>query len=88
MNNANNSEQPVPDLPPGLSKPALRALTAAGYLQLEQFTKLTEPEVLKLHGMGPKAMELIRRTLAERGQSFAEQAKTKTFHDERKADAK
>ncbi|WP_282940241.1 DNA-binding protein [Paenibacillus sp. RC67] len=63
---------PVSDLPAGISKPALRALTGAGYLRLEQFTKLKESEVLQLHGMGPKAMDLIRRALAEKGQSFAD----------------
>jgi DNA-directed RNA polymerase alpha subunit len=64
------NNEPASDLPSGLSKPALRALAAAGYLKLDQFTKLSEAEVLKLHGMGPKAMDSIRRALADRGQSF------------------
>ena len=42
------------DLPPGLAKPAQRALTRAGYSRLEQFTKLSEEKVLQLHGMGPR----------------------------------
>jgi len=62
------------DLPAGLSKPAIRALTSAGYLQMEQFTKLTEAEVLKLHGMGQKGIETIRQALAEKGLSFKEKA--------------
>lgn len=57
---------------PNVGKPAARAFTAAGYLQLEQFTKLTEAEVLKLHGVGPKAIRIIREALAAKGQSFAE----------------
>lgn len=60
------------DLPAKLSKPAQRALTAAGYSRLEQFTTLSEAEVLKLHGMGPKAMDQIRQALAAKGLSFAE----------------
>ena len=60
------------DLPSGLAKPAKRALTRAGYSRLEQFTKLSEEEVLQLHGMGPKALEQIRRALAARGLSFAD----------------
>jgi DNA-directed RNA polymerase alpha subunit len=60
------------DLPPELAKPAQRALTRAGYSRLEQFTKLSEEEVLQLHGMGPKALEQIRRALAARGLSFAD----------------
>ncbi|ANY70535.1 DNA-binding protein [Paenibacillus sp. BIHB 4019] len=59
---------------PNIGKPATRALTAAGYVQLEQFTNLTEAELLKLHGVGPKAIRIIREALAANGQSFAEQA--------------
>jgi hypothetical protein len=58
------------DLPAGLAKPAKRALEGAGYIRLEQFTKLSEAEVLQLHGMGPKAMKLIREALAEKGLGF------------------
>jgi DNA-directed RNA polymerase alpha subunit len=60
------------DLPPGLAKPARRALTRAGYSRLDQFTKLSEEEVLQLHGMGPKALDQIRRALAAKGLSFAD----------------
>jgi hypothetical protein len=59
------------DLPAGLAKPALRALTTAGYTRLDQFTTIKEAELLKLHGMGPKAIGLIRGALNARGQSFA-----------------
>ncbi|SFJ55376.1 DNA-binding protein [Thermoflavimicrobium dichotomicum] len=59
------------DLPTDLAKPARRALERAGYLRLEQFTKLSEAEVLQLHGIGPKAMDQIRRALAAKGLSFA-----------------
>jgi DNA-directed RNA polymerase alpha subunit len=60
------------DLPAGLSKPACRVLTNAGYLRLEQLAKLTEAELLQLHGVGPKALDLIRRALAEMGYTFAD----------------
>lgn len=60
------------DLPAGLGKPATRALIAAGYTRVEQFTKIQEADLLKLHGVGPKAIVLIRSVLNARGQSFAE----------------
>jgi hypothetical protein len=44
------------DLPPALSGPAQRALTNAGYRQLEQLARLNEAEVERLHGVGPKAL--------------------------------
>lgn len=58
------------DLPTELAKPARRALEGAGYVKLEQFIELREVEVLKLHGMGPKALEQIRLALNDRGLSF------------------
>ena len=67
-NNINGLES---DLPAGLAKPAQRALARAGYVRLEQFTKITEAEILKLHGMGHKAVDQLRRALAARGLSFA-----------------
>ncbi|CAH8770580.1 hypothetical protein [Paenibacillus dendritiformis] len=60
------------DLPDKLAKPARRALIAAGYVRLEQLAKLRESELLKLHGMGPKGIDQLRRALADRGLSFAD----------------
>ena len=59
------------DLPAGLAAPARRALAAAGYIRIEQFTNLTEDEVGHLHGMGPRALEQIRVALAAKGLSFS-----------------
>jgi hypothetical protein len=59
------------ELPAGLAAPARRALAGAGYSRLEQFTQLTEAEVRKLHGMGPRAIEQIRVALAAKGLTFA-----------------
>ncbi len=67
----NDTSEPARDLPAGLARPARRALVAAGYTRLEQLTKVSEAEVLALHGMGPKALDQLRRTLAAKGLSFA-----------------
>lgn len=66
------------DLPKGIGKPAYRALSNAGYLRLEQFSKLTKAEVMQLHGVGSKAMNLIGLALAEKGLSFANDPKKKS----------
>lgn len=63
------------DLPGGLGKPATRALAAAGYSRLEQFASVSEAEILRLHGMGPKALGMIREALAARGQAFADDSR-------------
>jgi len=65
-------DDPKSDLPSGLAKPAQRALAAAGYARLDQLTRVREDEVLKLHGMGPKALDQLRRALAAKGLAFAD----------------
>jgi len=59
------------DLPIELAKPAQRALHAAGYLRLEQLTKVSETELKQLHGIGPNAIKQLRRALEALGLSFA-----------------
>ncbi|MBA2938259.1 DNA-binding protein [Paenibacillus sp. CGMCC 1.16610] len=68
-----NQEDEQSDLPK-LSNPALRALTGAGYHKLEQLSNTTEKEIMKLHGMGPKSLDPLRRALAEKGLTFADES--------------
>lgn len=55
---------------PKTSKPAERALISAGYTRLEQLSGVSEKELLKLHGMGPKAIRILKEALKERGMSL------------------
>ena len=73
----NQSDQPEGDFPAGLAAPARRALAGAGYSRLEQLTKVSEAELKKLHGMGPKALGQLRQALSAKGLSFADGKKTK-----------
>ena len=59
------------DLPTGLSRPAQRALEGAGYLRLEQLTRVSEAELKRLHGIGPNAINKLREALNARGLAFA-----------------
>jgi ERCC4-type nuclease len=61
------------DLPAKLAAPAKRALARADYTSLEQLATVTETELKRLHGMGPKALRQLRDALAEAGLSFAEE---------------
>ena len=54
---------------PKLAAPARRALQGAGYTRLEDLTKVTESDVMRLHGMGPNAMQVLRNALREGGLS-------------------
>jgi hypothetical protein len=59
-----------PIWPKGVAKPAQRALASVGFFELTQLTKISEAELLKLHGMGPKAIRYLREALAEQGLAF------------------
>jgi len=59
---------------PKISKPANRELHNAGFYRLEQFTKVTESDLLKIHGVGPKAIRILKDALKEKGLTFAEQS--------------
>lgn len=65
-------DQQDSDLPSELSQPARRALVGAGYRRLEHLTRVSEAEVGQLHGVGPKALDQLRRALDARGLSFAD----------------
>jgi hypothetical protein len=69
---SDNNHQPEGNLPRSIGAPAQRALAAAGYTQLVQLTSVGEAELLGLHGVGPKAIQLLRAALAAQDLEFAE----------------
>jgi len=70
---AGQQRDPSPrGFPAGLAAPARRALAAAGYTRLEQLAAVSEEELSRLHGMGPRAVALLRDALRAHGLSFAE----------------
>lgn len=60
------------DFPKSIGRPATDALLTAGYTRLEQLARVREIDIKQLHGVGPKAIRILRATLAERGLSFAD----------------
>ncbi len=65
------------DFPGGVAQPAVRALAAIGVNRLDQLVNHREVDLMKLHGMGPKALGALKAALAEKGLAFTEQAKPK-----------
>lgn len=63
-------EQLDSDLPASIGAPARRALISVGVWRLDQLTALTEAELLKLHGFGPKALRILKEELGTKGLSF------------------
>jgi hypothetical protein len=68
-----HSESTDSDLPRGIGQPALRAFAAAGYQRLEQFAAVSAAELARLHGVGPKAIRLLRAALATKGLAFRDE---------------
>lgn len=60
------------NLEQNIGNPARSALAEEGITRLGQLTKVSEKDLLKLHGVGPKAVRLLRAALATRGLSFAQ----------------
>jgi hypothetical protein len=56
--------------PAGMGGPALRALHGAGVRSMADLEARTEAELLALHGMGGKAMGILRDALAASGRRF------------------
>lgn len=67
----------VEAFPKGLSGPALRALHGAGIRSLADAARWSDKDLAALHGMGPKALGILRRALkspaASRGAADARQ---------------
>lgn len=60
---------------PNIGAPATRALAAVGITRLSQLSSMTEASVAELHGVGPKAIRILREALAAQGKSFVGQGK-------------
>ena len=57
------------DFPRGIGSPARRALLAAGYTKLDDLVGMTDAQLLALHGVGPKAVDVLRAALAARSKA-------------------
>ena len=61
---------------PKTSAPAARALQSAGITTLKQLANISEAELLQFHGMGQKALGILRNALKANGLSFREVKKS------------
>lgn len=56
--------------PDGIGGPALRALHGAGVASMADLEAWTEADLRALHGMGPRALGILRDALAASGRGF------------------
>lgn len=55
---------------PRIGAPATRALAAIGITRLDQVAGRSEAELLALHGVGPRAIRILREALDQHGRSL------------------
>ncbi len=56
--------------PPGVAKPAQRALASKNINSYAELARYREAEIAALHGTGPKALATLKAALAEHGLHF------------------
>ena len=57
---------------PKIGNPAIRALASVGISRLSQLKRMSESELMTLHGFGPYALKKIKQSLKEKGWSLKE----------------
>ncbi|WP_460539885.1 hypothetical protein [Glycomyces halotolerans] len=56
----------VGDLPKAIGRPATRALANAGITTLDQVAELSDADLKAMHGVGPKAVRILREAIESR----------------------
>ncbi|GAA2922948.1 hypothetical protein GCM10010458_00220 [Microbacterium luteolum] len=59
------------ELPAAMGKVARRELALHGLTRLDQFDGTSEKELLAIHGVGPKAIRILREHLDRAGRMLA-----------------
>ncbi|MBP6037827.1 MAG: hypothetical protein KA604_00620 [Candidatus Saccharimonas sp.] len=53
------------EFPKAIGRPATNALLNAGITTLKQVNEMSDAELLSLHGVGPKAVRILREYIAQ-----------------------
>ncbi len=61
------------EFPHGIGRVAKRELAANGYDRYAHLASVRAAHLLKIHGIGPKAIRILREKLATRGLSFLDE---------------
>ena len=59
------------EFPRSIGKVAARELAAHGFTRYDQLTRVRAETLLEIHGVGPKAVAILREELATRDLRFA-----------------
>ncbi|TGG95444.1 hypothetical protein E4656_03195 [Natronospirillum operosum] len=62
--------RPVGDLPNEIGKTAARELSLNGITSLQQVAAHSRKELLAIHGVGPKAVDILGKALVAKGLDY------------------
>lgn len=65
-------QDPDSSFPKSMGKVAPHSLIAHGIKDMDQATGFTEKELLKIHGVGPKAIRILKEELSKSNKSLKE----------------
>ena len=71
MRKSTAADEYATEFPREIGSVASRTLADHGYTTFGDLERAAESELLALHGVGPKAIRILRENLAARGLSFA-----------------
>ncbi len=58
------------EFPRGIGRPANAALVDNGFTTLEQVAAMSEAELLAIHGVGPRAVAVLKSELERQGRNL------------------
>ena len=68
---AGHNEATRTEFTPRIGNVARRELALNGYMRYDQLTDVTPGQLLRIHGVGPKAIRILEEDLAVRGLTFS-----------------
>lgn len=60
------------EFPRSIGKVAARELAQAGYTRYEHLTQVSQKTLLGIHGVGPKALDILEKERTQRGLAYKE----------------
>lgn len=65
-----SKEAPNTEFPRSTGKVAARELALSGYTRFEDLTQVSKKSLLAIHGVGPKALNILEEELKKRGLGY------------------
>jgi len=65
-------EVPATEFPRSIGKVATRELALHGYTRFEHLTRASRKSLLRIHGVGPKSVNILEEELKKRGLGYQE----------------